>query len=818
MNLNQDQLYIDKTEELQKGIEGFPFVYIEGFAACGKSTAVKMLLEKYPEAEKFVIDAEKLCQEAEETAHQNEAACQDESVWNRELEQILQIRSGQQIFVVFENMNRSLNDAERQCLTAFLQKCPENVRVIFVGSEHPDECLLPYLWKHQLEIIPQEALLFSRSEIQKLITEMKCSLSAGEVYEETGGWAGCVDVMLRLACRLEKYSQERFAAAELRRSYEVEGYIQSAIMSSLGEEEKNFLYRGLYCPFVNEKLCEEVLGISGSLVTLQRLRRKGILKYNSYHKYWKCTKIFRPRNANPDVQFFKELAQWYAKEGYVREAISCIRNTQDEEAYMAYLQTYYNRVEPLDIPGELVLSKRKPSPEMCYLQGMYNYLHQDFYGLDREIVRLEKMETADAYKKHEILLNLYYLKPDFTLENWIKLLAKYGEMFGNGQIKFKLYHMLGYSHTYLCGLRDLTGLFACLKKEENQNARIWKTFLGEEEWKCYQLAKIDYYLETERQDKISDEEWNVLYATNGVLEKSGEEHFRQENNRARLYLAGKLMKMEPNGEHEEQFANLRGQLKNQLDEARVTKSIIHLYSRWTKDSHLMTHWLRYSENIIRADINEQNYTELCFMMKGYLMLNQFEKTERIIRKMIPYLQKYHRTRLLAEILFQQAVVNWEMERHGQALQNTIESFMAGAQYRYVRFYTNYGVAGEEVLEAYEDWCRTNIPEKWHRKKKYQYGNVLRMPEADYVGVILRLAHKGSSVQAKESDVIRPERLTMMETMVLQSISRGSTNAQICKELNLKLPTVKTHIYSIYKKLGVGSRVQAVNKGKEMGIV
>ena len=240
----------------------------------------------------------------------------------------------------------------------------------------------------------------------------------------------------------------------------------------------------------------------------------------------------------------------------------------------------------------------------------------------------------------------------------------------------------------------------------------------------------------------------------------------------------------------------------------------------------MAHWLRYYENIIRADINEQNYTELCFMMKGCLQFSQFEKTERIIRKMIPYLQKYHRTRLLAEILFQQAVVNWEMERRGQALQNTIESFMVGAPYRYVGFYTNYGTTGKELLEAYEAWCRTNIPEKWHCKKKYQYGNVLRMPEADYVGVVLRLAHKGrvadggsaGKSRAKDSDVICAERLTMMETMVLQAISRGSTNAQICEELNLKLPTVKTHIYSIYKKLGVGSRVQSVNKGKEIGLM
>ena len=40
----------------------------------------------------------------------------------------------------------------------------------------------------------------------------------------------------------------------------------------------------------------------------------------------------------------------------------------------------------------------------------------------------------------------------------------------------------------------------------------------------------------------------------------------------------------------------------------------------------------------------------------------------------------------------------------------------------------------------------------------------------------------------------------------------------CRELNLKLPTVKSHIYSIYKKLNASNRVQAVLKGKEMGIL
>lgn len=39
--------YIDKTEVLEKEIERFPSVYIEGAAGCGKTTAMRMMLAKH---------------------------------------------------------------------------------------------------------------------------------------------------------------------------------------------------------------------------------------------------------------------------------------------------------------------------------------------------------------------------------------------------------------------------------------------------------------------------------------------------------------------------------------------------------------------------------------------------------------------------------------------------------------------------------------------------------------------------------------------------------------------------------------------------
>ena len=93
-----------------------------------------------------------------------------------------------------------------------------------------------------------------------------------------------------------------------------------------------------------------------------------------------------------------------------------------------------------------------------------------------------------------------------------------------------------------------------------------------------------------------------------------------------------------------------------------------------------------------------------------------------------------------------------------------------------------------------------------------------MPVEDYLDVVLRAAKKSSVHEKKFPEEYAAERLTMTETLILQDIGRGMSNGAICEELGIKLPTVKGHIYNLYKKLGVNNRGQAVLKGRELGIL
>ena len=63
-----------------------------------------------------------------------------------------------------------------------------------------------------------------------------------------------------------------------------------------------------------------------------------------------------------------------------------------------------------------------------------------------------------------------------------------------------------------------------------------------------------------------------------------------------------------------------------------------------------------------------------------------------------------------------------------------------------------------------------------------------------------------------------EPLTEREVEVLRLIAAGLTNRQIAEELVVALGTVKAHINSIYRKLDVSNRVQAVSRARELKLL
>jgi DNA-binding NarL/FixJ family response regulator len=62
------------------------------------------------------------------------------------------------------------------------------------------------------------------------------------------------------------------------------------------------------------------------------------------------------------------------------------------------------------------------------------------------------------------------------------------------------------------------------------------------------------------------------------------------------------------------------------------------------------------------------------------------------------------------------------------------------------------------------------------------------------------------------------RLTPREVEVLRALALGKGNKQLAPLLNISESTFKTYLRNIYEKLSVRTRVQAVRRGEELGVV
>ena len=63
-----------------------------------------------------------------------------------------------------------------------------------------------------------------------------------------------------------------------------------------------------------------------------------------------------------------------------------------------------------------------------------------------------------------------------------------------------------------------------------------------------------------------------------------------------------------------------------------------------------------------------------------------------------------------------------------------------------------------------------------------------------------------------------EQLTAREMEVIQLMAQGLANKQIALSLGISEHTVKFHLSSLYAKLGISSRTEAVKRGIELGLI
>ncbi|MFH1726238.1 MAG: response regulator transcription factor [Elusimicrobiota bacterium] len=89
---------------------------------------------------------------------------------------------------------------------------------------------------------------------------------------------------------------------------------------------------------------------------------------------------------------------------------------------------------------------------------------------------------------------------------------------------------------------------------------------------------------------------------------------------------------------------------------------------------------------------------------------------------------------------------------------------------------------------------------------------MMIPQSVMGKLLSGLRTKGGSSDASLTS------LTKTESRVLSNLGRGLANKEIAAEIGCSVKTVKNHLNSIFQKLGVSNRTEAVVKGIETGLI
>lgn len=91
-------------------------------------------------------------------------------------------------------------------------------------------------------------------------------------------------------------------------------------------------------------------------------------------------------------------------------------------------------------------------------------------------------------------------------------------------------------------------------------------------------------------------------------------------------------------------------------------------------------------------------------------------------------------------------------------------------------------------------------------------NAMNAQEASFLNEVLKVC--GHMPESERE----PDRLSARELEVLNALAMGITNREIADKLCILQATVKTHVLSIFGKLGVSSRMLAVQEGRAKGLI
>lgn len=728
-----------------------------------------------------------------------------------------------QFYLAFDQMDRIEDERIWEIMRFLLSYVPQNCSIFLICGIRIQAEIMQLILKKRVGIFPVSELAFSEKEISRYFESQDIVLGSEQIAEirrVTGGWCTAMHTIV-LSLQMHK------AQGDILHVWEnplLDYYIQKNFWENCTDSEKEILLKGSYFSYLTVPFIEKVLEISNIPEHLMHLENTGFLRFDMYEQRYYIEEMllsFIQRNvkreaADQERALLIRACCWYDANGYIREALQCMLKIGEQKSLENYLMQHMRSILHMLNAKELkaCLNGIDPdtrNPVFVYMRGWIAFRENDRKRAAHAWNILEEQYQAEPGNRRrigELMLNLLYENPDVSILQWLDTAEEYLPEIG----QITLFSYTADIPSIRLGVKDLTLLFAGGSKAGKEYRSRFRKICGSVVDRILDLAEIDYMVETDREAQAVEFLKKIMPAVNEDM-----------NYAELLGLVGILCKFQRRNiefENEEDMIHRMAVILQKENYGIAARNVhacrIYSYSvNHAKDK--LAQWMQSENTKIYERITGENVYVQMIKANCSLSLQQYEKARVLFQRIAAYYAVRGIVQFQAQCMFGEAVALYSMGERAASLKMATHAITLGTKYRYVGIYCMYGKIGVELIEQYQEMLRGGEVHPARTKKKYYYGNTMKASWEGYQSILLRCAKKKMRQTSSEFEMNK-ETLTLTELTILQHISNGCSNQEISELMNVKLTTVKTHIYSIYRKMDVSSRVQAINKGKEMGLL
>jgi len=752
------------------------------------------------------------------------------------------------------------SQAIHEALDFILDHQPEQMHIMIATRADPPLPLSRLRARDQLTEIRQDDLRFIGAEADTFLNQVM-GLGLGdhdvEVMERrTEGWAAGLQ-LAALSLR-EQPDKNQFIKTFAGSDRYILDYLGQEVLDKQNEQTRSYLLQTSILDRLSAALCEEITGISNSQEILEQLERDHLFiipldqerRWYRYHGLFKdyLRKVLRQTQPAMIYVLHNKASGWFESQGLMDEAIEHSLTAEDYQRAMDLIEEI---AEPrlmrsqvssilrwIDMIPESELLSR---PSLCLTQAWSLMLQGG--PIDDVEPLLNVVETGETEDR---LLGSAYALRAF-------LASIKGDAATSMELSLRALELLPEDNLFMRSLvADNLGMVYLLSGDFNaaidsfaQAAEIGQqagnTMIAvgalcnmaglwmiqgqlQRAWQANQQA-LDLATDSHgRRLPVAGKallglgeiarEWHDLEAATEYLNQGIElfKLFGELGSVLSYVTLARIKEVQGDLEGAQEIVDLARQLAIKYQASTMDDELVDAYQvqlwiagghtgmakRWAEDNHLAT--------LVHIEVDEARFDPIWeirsqTLARLYLIEGNYDGALKVIEPMLQVVRAQGRIRSVLKALAFQALILHELGKVQEALQSLEKALLLAQEECFVSVFLD---EGEPMVRLLNEAASHGVVPEYVGQLLASYTSPTRSSKPSRV------------IGQDQADLVEP--LSDREVEVLELIAEGLSNQEIAVQLHISLSTVKGHTTSIYGKLGVHKRTQAVATAQTLGIL